>query len=144
MSAHERFYYFYSKLLELLFKFLITIFGSLVTVIAATIFYFMNLPMLYLPLFYVCYVCTIYGISHFKALKDLKENLELYLPKLNPQPHELYDIIMRSDVLTDEELNLLFEWCHGKTCRELKIHPNMLNRLLRKYVQHSLVKKNAE
>jgi len=38
----------------------------------------------------------------------------------------------------DQDLNLLWEWCHGKTHKDLGLHPMQLNRLARKFVKASL------
>jgi len=35
----------------------------------------------------------------------------------------------------DTELEILWEWCHGKTIRELGIHKMQLNRIVRKFVK---------
>ncbi len=38
----------------------------------------------------------------------------------------------------NEEQQLLWEWCNGKSCKELKLHSMQLNRLLKKYVRITL------
>jgi len=41
-------------------------------------------------------------------------------------------------IFKDQDKQVLWEWCHGKSFRSLGLHPMQLNRLLRKYIKISL------
>jgi len=135
---------FYEKSLLLQFKFFLCLFLLMFSLTFCWIFYETNFP-LYFAFLYVCYVGTIYAINLFFELRDLRENINLYIPKDPPKPFREYDIHLDSDVLTDGELRLLYEWAfQNKSMREKHLHPMVLNRLLRKYVRNSLKRKEEK
>jgi hypothetical protein len=92
-------------------------------------------------LYYGVYIVGFYALSLFRQHKTIIDNIELYAPNFKPPKYnENFWQIVKSDVLTDKEMQILYEWGKGKTWRQLNLHPTTLNRILRKYIHESLKK----
>jgi hypothetical protein len=96
-------------------------------------------------LYYGVYFIGFYALSLFRQHKTIIDNPELYIPDSKPPKYndDVWQIV-NSNVLTDKEMQILYDWSRGKTWKELGLHPQVLNRLLRKFVHESLKKVEME
>jgi hypothetical protein len=96
-------------------------------------------------LYYGVYIVGFYALSLFRQHKAILDNPELYIPDSKPPKYNenLWQII-NSNILTDKELEIVFQWARGKTWKDLGLHPQLLNRLLRKFIRESLKKVEME
>jgi len=99
----------------------------------------LNMPIL----LYASIPISLYMVKVVFCLRHLAENVHLFIPNSNchATPYSKYDIHLDSNILTDGELKLLYEWSRGTSVKELDVHPMILNRLLRKYVKETLTPK---
>ena len=137
---------FYQILVQLQFKFLVTIFLAILFLQVGWMLQNQPPPLSYLgfALYYSVYVLGIIALNVFAQHKHIINNIELYVPKPMPKPFSKFDIHLDSDVLTDNELNVLLRWAHGESVKKMDIHPMVINRLLRKYVNCTLKFKEGE
>jgi hypothetical protein len=113
----ERTERFYVLLVQLQFKFLVSVFiamfcfqiGNLLMGwpfpfnVAGSIFY------------YAVYLVMLYALTIFQKHKQIIDNPELYVPRPNPKPYDpLLWEINYSDVLTDKQLELIYRRARGK------------------------------
>jgi len=98
-----------------------------------------------LTLYYGVYVVAVYALSLFRQHKEIIDNPQLYVPDVEPPKYNenLWQII-NSNTLTDKEMEIVFQWARGKTWKDLGLHPQLLNRLLRKFIRESLKKVEGE
>ena len=99
----------------------------------------LNMPIL----LYASIPITLYMVKVMFDVKHIAENVHLFIPNNNchAEPYSKYDIHLDSNILTDGELKLLYEWGKGLSVKELDVHPMILNRLLRKYIRETLTPK---
>jgi hypothetical protein len=99
----------------------------------------LNMPIL----LYATIPISLYMIKIMFDLKHICENIHLFVPSNcpKPTPYTEYNIFLHSNILTDGELKLLYEWSRGRSVKELDVHPMILNRLLRKYIRETLTPK---
>jgi hypothetical protein len=137
---------FYVLLVQLQFKFLVSVF------IAMFCFQIGNLLMGWsFPFnvagsvfYYAVYLVMLYALTVFQKHKQIIDNPQLYVPKPDVKPYNpLYWEINYSDVLTDKQMELLYRWAKGETWKSLDVHPVTLNRLLRKFIKECLKKKDS-
>jgi hypothetical protein len=142
--SDERQEKFYVLLVQLQFKFLVSVFIAIICLHLGNIL--MNMPYPYnisgSILYYGVYLVGLYALTIFQKHKDIIDNPQLYIPNPNPKSYNpLLWEINYTDVLTDKQLELIMRWARGETWRTLDVHPVMLNRLLRKYVRETLKRK---
>lgn len=137
---------FYQLLIKLQFKFLVLIFLSILFLQFGWMLQSQPPPLSYFgyALYYGVYVLGVIALNSFRTHKHIIDNIELYVPKDSPKPYSKFDICLDDNILTDNELEILKTWSKGVSVKEMDIHPMVLNRLLRKYVQYSLREKNEE
>jgi hypothetical protein len=99
----------------------------------------LNMPIL----LYASIPITLYMVKVMFDVKHIAENVHLFVPSNcpKPTPYTEYNIFLHSNILTDGELKLLYEWSRGTSIKELNVHPMILNRLLRKYIKETLTPK---
>ena len=137
---------FYQLLVQLQFKFLVSIFICILmlqigTVLMQNVYPFNWIGM---ALYYGVYCVGVYALTLFRQHKAIIDNPELYIPHHNPPEfNTLYWEVCHTDVLSDKQMEILYEWAKGKTWRSLGVHPTILNRLCRKYVLHTLKKREG-
>jgi hypothetical protein len=138
---------FYQLLVQLQFKFLVAIFISIIMLQVGSVLMSMPFPlnMFGTFLYYGVYFVGFYALSLFRQHKAIIDNPELYIPDSKPPKYndEVWRIAV-SDVLTDKEMQILYEWGKGRTWKDLGLHPTTLNRILRKYIHESLKKVEGE
>jgi len=127
---------FLEIIVNLLFKTMIPL-VAILTVNSITVS--VNIPML----LFLNIPLALYMIKTMLDIKHVAENVELFVPSNcpKPTPYTEYNIFLHSNILTDGELKLLYEWSRGTSVKELDVHPMILNRLLRKYVKETLTPK---
>jgi hypothetical protein len=126
--------------LSLMLKFLVKLFIPIITnevLMAYAIA--LNMPIL----LYASIPISLYMIKVMFDVKHIAENVHLFVPNNNcrAEPYKQFDIHLDSNILTDGELKLLYEWGRGTSVKELDVHPMILNRLLRKYIKETLTPK---
>jgi hypothetical protein len=99
----------------------------------------LNMPIL----LYASIPITLYMVKVMFDVKHIAENVHLFVPSNcpKPTPYTEYNIFLHSNILTDGELKLLYEWGKGRSIKDLDVHPMILNRLLRKYIRETLTPK---
>jgi len=78
--------------------------------------------------------------------KDLMEDIELIITDIPPTSikFDTWDVAPFAEKPTttpkfrEKDLQILWEWSHGKGFKELGLHPMQLNRLVRKFVKQTL------
>jgi len=126
--------------LSLMLKFLVKLFIPIVAIQLLNGYAVaLNMPIL----LYASIPITLYMVKVMFDVKHIAENVELFVPSNcpKPEPYSKYDIHLDSNILTDGELKLLYEWGKGLSVKELDVHPMILNRLLRKYIRETLTPK---
>jgi hypothetical protein len=126
--------------LSLMLKFLAKLFIPIVAIQLLMAYALaLNMPIL----LYASIPITLYMIKVMFDVKHIAENVHLFVPNNNchAEPYSKYDIHLDSNILTDGELKLLYEWGKGLSVKELDVHPMILNRLLRKYIRETLTPK---
>jgi hypothetical protein len=146
MEDAERQERFYVLLVQLQFKFLVSVFIAIICLHLGNML--MSMPYPYnisgSILYYGVYLVGLYALTIFQKHKHIVDHPELYVPKPNPKPYNpLMWEINYSDILTDKQLELIYRWARGETWKTLDVHPVMLNRLLRKYIKETLKKKGS-
>jgi len=138
---------FYQLLVKLQFKFLVAVFICIIMLQLGSTLMRYDYPIYAfgLTLYYGVYVVAVYALSLFKQHKTILDNPELYIPNSKPPRYNenLWQIAI-SDVLTNKELEILYQWGKGKTWKDLGLHPTTLNRILRKYIHESLKRVDVE
>jgi hypothetical protein len=126
--------------LSLMLKFLVKLFIPIVAIQLLNGYAVaLNMPIL----LYGSIPITLYMVKVMFDVKHIAENVHLFVPNNNchAEPYSKYDIHLDSNMLTDGELKLLYEWGKGLSVKELDVHPMILNRLLRKYIRETLTPK---
>jgi hypothetical protein len=138
---------FYQLLVQLQFKFLVSVFVCIMMLQVGAVLMPMPFPLntFGMTLYYGVYIVGVYALSLFREHKRILDNPELYIPDAKPPKYndEVWQII-NSNVLTDREMQILYEWARGRTWKDLGLHPTTLNRILRKYIHESLKKVDVE
>jgi len=137
---------FYQLLVQLQFKFLVSVFICIILLhLGATLMpYGFPFNVAGSILYYGVYLVGLYALTLFRQHKAIIDNPDLYIPHHNPPEYNtIYWEITQTDVLSDEQMKILYEWAKGKTWRSLGVHPTILNRLCRKYVLHTLKKREG-
>jgi hypothetical protein len=126
--------------LSLMLKFLVKLFIPIVAIQLLNGYAVaLNIPIL----LYASIPITLYMVKIMFDVKHIAENVHLFVPNNNchAEPYKQFDIHLDSNILTDGELKLLYEWGKGLSVKQLDVHPMHLNRLLRKFVRETLTPK---
>jgi len=126
--------------LSLMLKFLVKLFIPIVAIQLLMAYAIaLNMPIL----LYGSIPITLYMIKVMFDVKHIAENVHLFIPNNNchVEPYSKYDIHLDTNILTDGELKLLYEWSRGTSVRQLEVHPMVLNRLVKKFIRQTLTPK---